>query len=139
MWDFDDDNLDSVTFDPLHIYADTGSYLVELTVYNATGCSSTVYHQVIIVPIENVFVPTAFSPNGDGENDVLYVRGYLNGIYFTVYDRWGKKVFESNDESVGWDGLINGKPANEGVYMWYLQTSVNGEGKKFKGDVSLMR
>lgn len=139
MWNFDDGSLDSVNFDPFHTYADTGSYLVELTVYSANGCSNTVYHQVIIVPIENVFVPTAFSPNGDGENDVLYVRGYLNGIYFTVYDRWGKKVFESNDESVGWDGTINGKPANEGVYMWYLQTAVNGEGKKFKGDVSLMR
>ncbi|MCT4580229.1 MAG: PKD domain-containing protein [Flavobacteriales bacterium] len=139
MWNFDDGALDSVNFDPLHTYADTGSYLVELTVYNANGCSSTAYRQVIIVPIENVFVPTAFSPNGDGENDVLYVRGYLNGIYFSVYDRWGKKVFESNDESIGWDGTINGKPANEGVYMWYLQTAINGEGKKFKGDVSLMR
>lgn len=138
-WNFDDTELDSVNFDPVHVYQDTGVYLVELTVYNANGCSSTAYHQVIISPIENVFVPTAFSPNGDGENDILFVRGYLNGVYFSVYDRWGKKVFESNSSTVGWDGMINGKAANEGVYMWYLQTSINGEGKKFKGDVSLMR
>ena len=138
-WDFDDTELDSINFNPVHTYQDTGVYLVELIVYNANGCSSTAYHQVIISPIENVFVPTAFSPNGDGENDILFVRGYLNDIYFSVYDRWGKKVFESNSPTVGWDGMINGKKANEGVYMWYLQTSINGEGQKFKGDVSLMR
>ena len=139
MWDFTDGTLDSIAYEPVHIYSDTGVYMVGLTVYNANGCSNTVYHQVIIKPIENIFVPSAFSPNGDGENDILYVRGFLNGMYFAVYDRWGKKVFESKDQSQGWDGLIEGKQAVEGVYMWYLQTTINGEGKKFKGDVSLIR
>ncbi len=139
MWNFDDNTLDSVTYEPIHLYSDTGSYMIELTVYNANGCSSNVYHQVIITPIENLFIPTAFSPNGDGKNDILYVRGYINGMVFNIFDRWGKKVFESTNQSLGWDGYINNKPAMEGVYYWYLITTVDGEKKTFKGDVTLMR
>ncbi len=139
MWSFDDGMYDSLNYEPVHHYGDTGVYMVGLTIYNVNGCSDVVYHQVIITPVENIFVPTAFSPNGDGENDVLYVRGYIDGLYFSVYDRWGKKVFESKDQTRGWNGTIDGKQAVEGVYMWYLQTTINGEPKKLKGDVSLMR
>ena len=139
IWDFDDNTLDSIEYEPTHVYSDTGNYTVELTVYNANGCFTNVYHQVIITPIENIYIPTAFSPNGDGENDVLYVRGYLNGMAFNIFDRWGKKVFEATNQSMGWDGTINNKPAMEGVYYWYLVTTINGKKKTYTGDVSLMR
>jgi gliding motility-associated-like protein len=139
VWDFADGTLDSIHYDPAHDYQDTGVYNISLTVYNDIGCPNTVYHQLIVLPIENIFVPSAFSPNGDGENDELFVRGYAQAMYFTVYDRWGKKVFETNNQNVGWDGTIHEKPAVEGVYMWYLQTSFNGENKVYKGDVSLFR
>lgn len=139
VWDFADGTLDSINYDSMHDYQDTGVYNIGLTIYNNIGCPNTVYHQLIVLPIENIFVPSAFSPNGDGENDVLFVRGYAQAMYFTIYDRWGKKVFETNNQNVGWDGLIHQKPATEGVYMWYLQTSYNGENKVYKGDVSLFR
>lgn len=139
VWNFADGNLDSINYNPTHNYQDTGVYNIGLTVYNNIGCPNTVYHQVIVLPIENIFVPSAFSPNGDGENDVLYVRGYAQAMYFSIYDRWGKKVFETNNQDIGWDGKIRNKPATEGVYMWYLQTSFNGKNKTYKGDVSLFR
>lgn len=139
FWNFADGSVDSINFNPIHDYQDTGVYNVQLTVYNNIGCPNTVYHELIVLPIENTFVPSAFSPNNDGENDLLFVRGYAQAMYFSVYDRWGKKVFETTNQSQGWDGKFNNKSVVEGVYMWYLQTSYNGNNKVYKGDVSLFR
>ncbi len=139
MWNFNDGLSDSVNYDPVHDYQDTGIYNISLTVYNTYGCLNSTYHQVIVKPIENIFVPTAFSPNGDGENDILYVRGYTQSMYFSVFNRWGQNVFETSDQTKGWNGTMNGKPATEGVYIWYLKTVYDGDVKILKGDVSLMR
>ena len=110
-----------------------------MVVFNSFLCSDTSYQEVEILPIDELFVPSAFSPNGDGKNDVLYARGYIDDMLFVVYDRLGRKVFESTDKTIGWDGLIKGKKALEGVYSWYLQAEVNGKSKRLKGDVTLVR
>ena len=87
-----------------------------------------------------VFVPTLFSPNGDGVNDVLYVRGQLNSLRFEIYDRWGNKLFETTDQTMGWDGTVNGKPVNNGIYAYYLEAELsNGELVKQQGYVVLAR
>jgi len=118
----------------------TGTYF--LTITDSGGCKSG--DSVTITVIEKcgyVFVPTGFSPNGDGHNDVLYVTAEcVTDYYFAVYDRWGNKVFESNDISMGWDGTYKGKPMNPGNYIYYLNTSlVTGQEIKKKGDVLLVR
>jgi len=90
---------------------------------------------------KDVFVPNTFTPNEDAVNDRLYARGIkLDEIYFAVYNRWGEKVFETKDLNVGWDGLYNGKPAEAGVYGWYLSAKCyNGEETFRKGNVTLIR
>ncbi|MBS1652993.1 MAG: gliding motility-associated C-terminal domain-containing protein [Bacteroidetes bacterium] len=89
----------------------------------------------------DVFVPNTFTPNGDGENDVLYVRGLkINEIYFAVYNRWGELMFETNDKLKGWDGTYNGKPCEVGVFGWYLRVKcVNGLESFKKGNTTLIR
>jgi len=88
-----------------------------------------------------VFVPNAFSPNGDNNNDVLYVRGlYIEEVIFRVYDRWGEMVFESTDVSQGWDGTFRNKLLQPDVYDYYLDVvCVGGLKSIVKGNVTLMR
>ncbi len=88
-----------------------------------------------------VFVPNAFSPNNDGENDVLYVRGHpIKSIEFRVFNRWGEMVFESRDISIGWDGTYKGKLVNPDVFDYYLNVEcVGDEHKQLQGNVTVLR
>ena len=95
------------------------------------------------------FIPTAFSPNKDDNNDKLYVRGNcIKSITFKVYDRWGNKVFETDDINIGWDGstffttisTINGQELNSGIYVYFVEaTLLDGTKETRKGNISLMR
>jgi len=89
----------------------------------------------------DVFIPTAFSPDGGTYNEYFYVRGdCIINMSFVVFDRWGNKVFESNDPSKGWDGTYAGKPMNPGSYVWYLKATLkNGATIDKKGSVMLVR
>jgi gliding motility-associated-like protein len=115
------------------------------TVFDQWGCSQsdTVLLTVLDMDCDMpfVFVPNAFSPNGDSYNDILYVRGDLiTEIDFAVYDRWGEKVFSTKDKSVGWDGSFNGKRCEPAVYVWYLDvTCLGGKRNTMKGNVTLIR
>jgi gliding motility-associated-like protein len=86
-------------------------------------------------------VPNAFSPNGDGENDMLYVLGDgVTMLNFIVYDRWGEKVFETMSLSAGWDGTFRGKELDPAVFSYYMNvTFVDGTSKIEKGDITLIR
>ena len=88
-----------------------------------------------------VYVPNAFSPNGDTENDVLYVRSAIaTEILFRIFDRWGEMVFETKDQNIGWDGTFRGKLLKPDTYDYYLEaTCVQGEQKIIKGNVTLIR
>ena len=88
-----------------------------------------------------VFFPNAFTPNGDGHNDVLYLRGSdVTEVHFIIYDRWGEKMFESNAQDEGWDGTYRGKELGADVYGYYLRVRC-GNGEEFikKGNVSILR
>ncbi len=88
-----------------------------------------------------VYVPNAFSPNGDNENEILYVRGALvMDMVFRIYDRWGELVFESFDRGEGWDGTFRGKPMDPDTYDYYLKvTCLGGDEELIKGNVTLLR
>ncbi len=90
---------------------------------------------------KDVFIPNTFTPNGDGQNDILFVRGLkVDVVYFAVYNRWGELVFETNDKTKGWDGIYRSKPADVGVFGWYLKVKCfNGEETFKKGNVTLIR
>ena len=88
-----------------------------------------------------VFVPNAFTPNNDGANDVLYVRGqFIETFYLKVYDRWGELVFETRQKSLGWDGTFNGVELDPGVYVYHLDmTCIDGNSSFEKGNITLIR
>lgn len=120
------------------------TYIVDVT-DTETNCSGRAEIEIevkdAICDEPYIFVPNAFTPNEDGKNDVLYVRGVnLDEIYFAVYDRWGEMVFETDDLEKGWDGKINGNTVSGDVYGYYLKAVCYG-GQQFfkKGNVSVLR
>lgn len=89
----------------------------------------------------DIFVPNAFTPDGDDNNDILYVRGNnIRDMHFVVFDRWGEKVFETFKQSEGWDGTYKGMKADPAVFVYYLEVTCVGEMTFFKkGNVTLIR
>lgn len=123
-----------------YTYQTGGIYEIKLTVKNAGPCFDSITDTVCVIE-EPVFVPDVFSPNNDGANDMLFVRGQqIDKIELHVFDRWGTKMFESRDMSLGWDGTYNIREANAGVYVYYVKALLkSGEVFELKGDVTLVR
>jgi gliding motility-associated-like protein len=125
----------------------TTTYCVEVT--NSNFCTDTACVTVYVVndsisnpgPCEELFVPSAFSPNGDGVNDVLFIRGgCIKTMNFAVYDRWGEKVFTTTDISQGWDGKYQNEDLNNAVFVYYLDVILDSnKAVTLKGDVTLVR
>ncbi|MBL4593192.1 MAG: CotH kinase family protein, partial [Flavobacteriales bacterium] len=99
------------------------------------------YVEEVIPPPKGAQVPMAFSPNDDGNNDILYVYGgQIESLTFDVYDRWGEKVFTSSSPSKGWDGNFNGKKAASGVYVYKLKAVfTDGDIENKSGNITLVR
>lgn len=116
---------------------ETGTYWAVAT----NQCGSTSDSVFVDFGACTVGVPTAFSPNGDGQNDILYVRGEgLTTISLKIYNRWGQLVFETSDQSKGWDGTFNGIPQSVETYGYGLNVSfIDGSVKTVKGNITLMR
>jgi gliding motility-associated-like protein len=124
----------------------TPSHPTTYTVVITRGpCSQTLTVRVEVIDdgcdASDVFVPNTFTPNGDGYNDVMYARGYkLGEIYFAIYNRWGEMVFETTDKNVGWDGIYKGRPADVGVFGYYIKVKCyNGLESFKKGNITLIR
>jgi gliding motility-associated-like protein len=134
---------DPFVFDPIASPDETTTYTV--TIVGDNECSSSRSVTVVVINPQCidpfVFVPTGFSPNGDGNNDILYVRGpHIDELYFAVYNRWGQKVFDTTDKDVGWDGTFKGEVLPPDVYGFYLQARCfNGEEYFKKGNITLLR
>jgi gliding motility-associated-like protein len=90
---------------------------------------------------DTVYVPTAFTPNQDGKNDLLkpVIGGFPKTILFTVYNRFGQLIFSTHNLNEGWNGTYKGQPQSTGSYVWVLQYLVNNTTKLFKGTTVLMR
>jgi gliding motility-associated-like protein len=94
-----------------------------------------------VLPNYEVFIPSAFSPNGDNINDVFYVRGpYIRSSTMKIWDRIGGLIFESPYLVYGWDGTKNFNDVNTGVYIYYITVEfLDGVQKEFKGNINLSR
>ncbi|MGC6434171.1 MAG: T9SS type B sorting domain-containing protein [Crocinitomicaceae bacterium] len=88
----------------------------------------------------SIFIPNAFSPNGDGNNDLVYVRGQMiDELLFRVYDRWGNLIFETTERSIGWDGTYKGKKCAPDVYDYYLKVKcIDQIETEIKGNITLL-
>jgi gliding motility-associated-like protein len=120
----------------------TGDIVYGVTATTADGCVGTDSITIQAYAYSDILVPGAFSPNNDGHNDVL--RAIAMGIrdfrYFTVFDRWGQRVFYTTNASVGWDGAIGGKVQGPGVYVWLaMGVDFHGRVVERRGTVVLVR
>jgi len=144
-WNFGDSTT-STERDPVHRFPTSGTYYVTLYMYNGNCVDSIRKGPITIAPVEGSFVPTGFTPNGDGINDELFfpALGYRDYEFF-VYNRWGQLVFQKRlGEVKYWDGYesVGGlrKPAPEGVYVWVFKgIKDSGEQETFTGTVTLTR
>jgi len=140
-WDFGDDET-STEENPAHIYREEGNYTPCLNAYNRLGCEDSVCKPVVIIFKGIVDVANAFSPNGDGQNDVIYVKGYgITELEFKIYNRWGELVFVSDTITDGWDGTYKGTAQEMEVYVYTLKAKFkNGmESGLRKGNITLIR
>ena len=139
-WDFGD-GTGSTDVSPTHQFNKTGTYKVCLTAYNNTGCTSIACREIQsdINPI--VGVPSGFSPNGDGSNEILYVRGAaISTLDLKIYNRWGQLIFETTSQDKGWDGTFNGQPQPMDAYAYVLLVSfIDGTAQTLKGSITLLR
>jgi len=107
------------------------------------GCAATSLVTIAVdIPCKDFFVPNVFSPNGDGVNDTYLIKAEFMSMYdITIFNRWGRKVFHSNDPTAPWDGTINGSPqAAAGVYYYIIKaTCKNGQYFEKNGFLQLIR
>lgn len=140
VWNFGDGDTSTVT-NPRHIFNASGTYNVCLTAINDVGCSDDT-----CLPVESIIkplidVPSAFTPGKFGTNSIIRVVGFgIKGMHWTIYNRWGQKVYESNSTKTGWDGTFNGKPQPMDVYTYTLEVIFTNDKKVTKtGDITLLR
>lgn len=123
-------------------FPDTGYYTYVVRITSVTGCVAYDTINILVVKEPSVLMPNAFSPNGDGLNDVFRpkVIGYPFINYLRIYNRWGQEVFVTYNHNIGWNGTFKGKPAETGVYYYIVSVrSLTGEEKIQKGDLTLLR
>lgn len=139
-WNFGDDDT-STLVNPIHLYQRTGTYNACLVATTEFGCTDTTCHAIGAIITDVVDVPNAFTPNGDGVNDKVYVRGFgIAQMNFRVYNRWGQLMFESASPYYGWDGKFKGELQPMDVYAYTLIVAF-GDGTTItkKGDITLIR
>ncbi len=115
-----------------------------VTATDQNGCTGETEIRLKIRPPQcekDVFIPTAFSPNGDGANDVLLVRSnYITDLELIIYNRWGQEVFSSKDIKDGWDGRLKGEELSPDVYAYWLKAKCGENDEIIKrGNISLLR
>lgn len=108
---------------------------------SATGCRDTASLEMAVIPLDDLYIPTAFTPNGDGRNDAFHVAGSgIRSLEMTVYNRWGQAVFFTSEKDKGWNGRFAGWPQPAGVYVYVLRaTKTSGRIAERKGTVTLIR
>ncbi|MBK9400622.1 MAG: gliding motility-associated C-terminal domain-containing protein [Bacteroidetes bacterium] len=125
------------------MFGDTGRYKAELIAISNDGCVDTFYNEIIVKGETTFYIPNAFTPNNDGNNETF--TGYGIGIIradFFIFDRWGKLVYQSNTLEKGWNGTYqnSGDECPEGTYV-YLFKVFNGQPAplEISGKVTLVR
>jgi gliding motility-associated-like protein len=136
LWTFFDENDTAFSTDenPQYTFADQGEYQVLLISQNANGCVDSVRYTVIVREDLAIYVPNAFTPDGDLVNDEFGpVGASIHSFSMTIYSRWGEKIYESRDMS--WNGTMKGKPVQQGIYLYRIEA----EGEVFVGRVAVVR
>lgn len=139
-WAFGDGYISSAA-NPSYVYSANGTYTVALIVSQG-GCSDTAYAVIVVRDPMDVEVPNVFTPNGDTYNDLFHVTSYgVKEMTMSVFDRWGRLVFEDTAQDPVWDGNIKGGgKAPDGTYFYVIKASDEaGDQVEKKGSLSLFR
>ena len=142
-WTFGDGNGSTAT-DPSHTYEEIGEYQVTLIAYDPlTGCADTIsYFPFVVEGDGRIWIPTGFTPNGDGLNDVFEIKGIgIEDYEINIFDRWGQLIFQGLDLGNSWNGLSGkGAPEPEGVYVFRIRATFNnGYEVDQSGSLTLIR
>jgi gliding motility-associated-like protein len=145
-WYFGDGSDSVQVEDTLYAYTNPGTYEVILVVENSQGCTDTAFQLITVESdsIADVFppaFPTAFTPNGDGLNDVFYVRGGpFSEFELRIFNEWGNEIFTSNGQQIGWDGTKSGSPQPDGLYIYVFKgEGIDGEVYDISGEINIIR
>ncbi|MBL0328955.1 MAG: gliding motility-associated C-terminal domain-containing protein [Bacteroidetes bacterium] len=147
-WDFGDaGNLyypnSSNATNPTHTYADSGMYCVTLIVQSAGGCADSITNCLFIEPEYTFYIPSGFTPNGDGLNPVFAPKGQnIDEFTMRIFDRWGNMIFNSTSVNEGWDGRVQNKTeiAQQDVYVYNIEVKDNlGKKHKYIGTVTIVK
>ncbi len=141
-WFFNDNNgFTSINQNTFYLYQTAGAYPVAMIVKNVWGCADTVVKIVTIGNEYTFYVPNAFTPDGDGINDVFYPKG--TGIIkyeLMIFDRWGELLFTTKDFYKGWDGTYKGTPCKTDTYTWKINVNdPEGRNREYVGHVTLYK
>jgi gliding motility-associated-like protein len=142
QWEWDFGNGDtSMAFEPQYQYQSPGVYTITMVARNGYGCTDTANAILDVRVPEDIYVPNAFTPNGDATNDYFSVaeRNIVNLKVF-IYDRWGEQIYTSDRVNFAWDGNYRGEPAKQDVYVYLIKaTGYHGRTYDLKGTVTLVR
>jgi len=125
---------------PVAVVGSSISY--EVTAVTPEGCAATGAVKVTVYKGPDIYIPNAFTPNGDGHNDVLKITapGLKKLLYFTVFNRWGQEVFRTTDPGMGWNGCLKGNPLDAGTFVCMVEAiDYTGKVIQRKGTVLLIR
>jgi gliding motility-associated-like protein len=126
-----------------YTFRDTGLVAVTQYVTHPSGCIDSLTKLIDIEPIITFFAPNAFSPNGDGLNDVFIPKAFLFGYKayrFTVWNQWGQLIFRTEDPTEGWDGTFEGRDSPGGGYLWEAEIiGPRNQIEQYKGTAVLLR
>jgi len=144
-WLYEIDGLGYFDRNPSYTFPDTGIYEVKQIVSHPSGCTDTLALIIDIEPLVTLHMPNAFTPNNDGLNDSFKGKGFFDGFQnytMNVWNRWGEKIYETNDPDQGWNGKKNNNGSNSpvGVYVYSINyIGPRGEPAELKGHVTLIR
>lgn len=139
MWNFDDSSFAFIE-NPVHDFEDPGVYDVMLTVGDINQCVDSISYQIVIYYDFVLYIPNSFTPNEDGRNDIFMPSGIRMDKYksyeFNIFNRWGGRVYSTNDVTKGWDG----SDAITGIYTWSVIIEDElGNIHKRSGEVKLIK
>jgi gliding motility-associated-like protein len=140
-WVIGNDTIPYIAGSPPTLSFEPGNYTAELVVFNEGSCKAEYILDFCVLPSTRIFVPDIFSPNGDGNNDELFVRGQgIVSMDFRVYNRWGELVHNAVRLDDGWNGSFRGMAVPSGVLAYTLKALLNdGEVIEMSGNITLLR
>jgi gliding motility-associated-like protein len=144
QWIFGDTTIAGNTSslqNPVFSYPAVGTYTVTLIATTNVGCTSTLVQKIQVSGNNSLFVPTTFTPNGDGKNDIFRVRGdNITLEEMLIYDQWGKVIYRTDEARPNWDGTVNGETVANGTYVYRIRIlDKDQQSKELTGPITVIK